>query len=109
MERSGRFRGPGHRPLHLVPEGSPGTVRGKFSQACELYFKARRETANLAPGNGRKGVSVELAYRISSSSTFNGNESITYLPCRHGRSTGGISPGTVRQRASEDAGRSCAF
>ena len=77
MERRRRFRVARHRPLHLVPEGPPGTVRGKFSQARELYLKERREAASVAPGNRRKAVPLELAYGISSGSTFNGNESIT--------------------------------
>lgn len=77
VERRRRFRVTRHRPLHLVPERPPGTVRGKFSQARELYLKARREAASIAPGNRRKAVPLELAYGISSGSRFNGNETIT--------------------------------
>ena len=64
MERRRRFRVTRHRPLHLVPEGPTGAVRGKFSQAHELYLKARRETANIAPGNRRTAMPLELAYEF---------------------------------------------
>ena len=77
MERRRRFRVTRHRPLHLVPEGPPGAVRGEFSQARELYLKARREAASVAPGNRRKAMPLELAYGISSSTTFNGNDPLT--------------------------------
>src|SRR5262245_56274795 len=88
VERRRRFRVTGHRPLHLVPEGPPGTVRGKFSPTRELYLKARRETANVAPGNWRKAVPLELACGVCSSPTLLRDESITPVPRRYDRSSG---------------------
>src|ERR1043165_4923964 len=109
VERRGRFRVTWHRSLHLVPKGAPGTIRGKFSQARGFYFKTRRETANVAPGSWRKAVSLELAQGVSSSSTFDRHESITPVPRRYDRSTGGISYRPVRKRAAQNACRSGSF
>src|SRR4029079_18688962 len=106
VERRRRFCVTWHRPLHLVPKGPPGTVRGKFSQARELYLNARRETANVAPGTWRKAVSLELAYGICYSPTLHRDESITPVPCRYHRSSGGISYCPIRQRVAENACRS---
>src|ERR1700756_1651151 len=106
LERRRRFCVTWHRPFHLVPKGPPGTIRGKFSQARELYLQARREITNFALGNRRKAVSLALARGVSSSSTFQGNESITPVPCRYDRSPGRISYRPVRKRAAENASRS---
>src|SRR6266498_3395213 len=88
VERRRRFRIAGHRPFHLVPEGTARPFRRKFPQTRKLHLKARRQIANITLDERRTAMSMELAGRISSSATHTGDESVTPVSSRYNRSSG---------------------
>src|SRR5207245_5539622 len=88
VEPRRRLRVAGHRPFHLVSEGTARPFRRKFPQTRKLHFKARHQIANITLDERRTAMSMELACRVSSSETQTGDESVTPISCRYNRSSG---------------------
>src|SRR6266576_7262755 len=88
VESGRRLRVAGHRPFHLVPEGTARPFRRKFPQTRKLHLKARRQIANITLDERRTAMSMELARRVSSSATHTGDESVAPVSCRYHRSSG---------------------
>src|SRR5438128_7780647 len=88
MEPRRRLRIAGHRPFHLVPEGTARSFRRKFPQTRKLHFRARRQIANITLDARRTAMSLEVPCRVSSSATHTGDESVTPVSYRYDRSSG---------------------
>src|SRR5438093_6899124 len=91
MEPRRRLRIAGHRPFHLVSEGTARSFRRKFPQTRKLHFKARRQIANITLDERRTAMSLEFACRVSSSATNTGDGSVTPVYCRYDRFSGCIN------------------
>src|SRR6266700_6814087 len=88
VESGRRLRVAGHRPFHLVSEGTVRPFRRKVPQTRKLHFKARRQIANITLDERRTAMSLEFACRVSSSATHTGDESVTPVSYRYNRSSG---------------------